>query len=85
MVNLLINSDGVKHYRDIFDKYHRLNGPAYISKGLKQWIYNGHYHRSNGPAVEYENGYKLWYYNGKHIICDTQEKFERLIKLSVLW
>ncbi len=35
------------------------------SAGVKRW-YNEqrHYHRKDGPAVEYSNGYKDWYVNG---------------------
>ena len=34
--------------------------------GTTRW-YNerGEYHRENGPAVEWSNGYKSWYINGK--------------------
>jgi len=31
----------------------------------KFWYLNGEYHREDGPAVEYANGYKAWYLNGK--------------------
>jgi hypothetical protein len=27
---------------------------------------NGKLHREDGHAVEYTNGYKLWFLNGKH-------------------
>jgi|SRR5579859_2875925 len=29
--------------------------------GDKFWLLNGQYHREDGPAVEYVNGYKAWY------------------------
>ena len=31
----------------------------------KYWRLNGELHRENGPAVEYTDGYKGWYLNGK--------------------
>ena len=34
--------------------------------GTKQWrLPNGHYHREDGPAVEYKNGGEYWYLNNK--------------------
>jgi len=53
--------------------------------GTKRWTLNGQYHREDGPAVEYANGFKYWYYHGKCIDCSSQEEFERLIKLKALW
>ena len=29
--------------------------------GTKRWILNGHYHREDGPALEFSNGTKYWY------------------------
>ena len=34
--------------------------------GTKIWRdLNGHFHRENGPAIEYVDGAKLWYINGQ--------------------
>ena len=33
--------------------------------GDKFWCLNGKYHREDGPAIEYANGYKAWYLNGE--------------------
>ena len=41
--------------------------------------------RLNGPALTYSNGNKFWYYNGEYVDCSTQEEFERVIKLRLLW
>jgi hypothetical protein len=30
----------------------------------KEWYLNGIRHREDGPAVEYNDGYKAWYLNG---------------------
>jgi hypothetical protein len=29
-----------------------------------EWWFNGKLHREDGPAVEYTDGYKLWFING---------------------
>ena len=44
-------------------------------------------HRLEGPAIynEYNAYCPYWFYNGKQITGDTQEEFERLIKLAILW
>jgi hypothetical protein len=47
-------------------KWHRVDGPAYISKdGNQIWYQNGKYHRVDGPAVIDEYGNWAWYQNGK--------------------
>ena len=68
------------------DQYHREDGPAYIhNHGIKVWYLNGKQHRVDGPAFEYPDGTKFWYYQGKQIDCQSQEEFERLIKLKAFW
>lgn len=66
--------------------YHRDDGPAveFIS-GTKFWFQNGEYHREDGPAIEHSDGYKEWHYEGKYVDCNSQEQFERLIKLKAFW
>jgi len=70
---------------------HRLNGPAWIfsinnkTHGAKIWFINDKRHRLDGPAVEYNDGRKLWMLNDIVIDCSSQEEFERLIKLQLLW
>ena len=37
-----------------------------IENGDKVWCNKqGQYHRTDGPAIEWENGTKIWYVNGK--------------------
>jgi hypothetical protein len=82
--NLHINKSGRKIWFKN-DRWHRLNGPAVIfTYGAKEWYQNGFVHRLDGPAIEYESGYKSWWYEGKPIAY-SQEEFERLIKLRLLW
>jgi len=34
--------------------------------GIRRWrLPNGDFHRADGPAIEYPNGEKEWYINGK--------------------
>ena len=37
------------------------------SSGTKKWLLNGVLHREDGPAVEYADGSKGWYLNGKQV------------------
>lgn len=47
-------------------KYHREDGPAYISDNTKYWYRNGLLHNENGPAAEIF-GSLFWYENGTYI------------------
>ncbi len=44
------------------------------------------FHNENGPAIEYKNGTKLWYYNGIFLGDSgngyTQKKFEQWLRLK---
>ena len=59
--------------------------------GDKRWRYNGLIHRLNGPAIILNhstfNSYvvKDWWFNDQYIKCSSQEEFDRLIKLRLLW
>jgi len=45
---------------------------------------NSKFHRRNGPAYIDNYNYKYWYYNGEFAeYVDSQEEFERYIKLMV--
>ncbi len=50
--------------------------PEIDSDGNKRWFNkNGEYHRENGPAiVEWANGDKWWWINGKEITEDFHSK-----------
>jgi|SRR5579859_2150027 len=65
---------------------HRVDGPAIErADGSKEWYFHGKLHRLDGPVYEGTNGAKEWHYHGEYINCSSQEEFERLIKLKVLW
>jgi len=67
------------------DYFHNPIGPARIRTGLgssyKEWYFNGEFHRLDGPAIEFEDGEKMWYINGSRIPVNSQEEFERYIRL----
>ena len=42
-------------------------------------------HRIDGPAIVLNTGYKEWWFEDKLINCNSQEEFERLIKLKLFW
>ena len=44
------------------------------------WKLNGNLHREDGPAIEYANGTKEWWLNGKQY---TEEEFNRATKNDV--
>jgi hypothetical protein len=75
---------GTFYYLD--NKYHRLDGPAIEwVDGDKFWYQNGKRHRIDGPAREWFNGYKEWWIEGEEINCNSQEEFERYLKLKLFW
>jgi hypothetical protein len=53
--------------------------------GNKFWYLNGERHRVDGPAIEYFNGKKEWYYRGELLNCSSQEEFEKLLRLKAFW
>ena len=51
------------------------------SYGDKEWRLNGVLHREDGPAIEWANGSKFWYYQGKQIRCKDNQEFLRIVRL----
>ncbi len=35
--------------------------------GTRRWTLNGLFHRTNGPAVETQNGMRFWFLNGEEL------------------
>ena len=64
-----------------------LNGLKIDSNGTKRWYLNNQLHRTDGPAVEYYNGYKYWYINGvglsekEYLKTIRKKKFTELLGL----
>lgn len=47
-----VDSEGNIHYKNSLGRYHRTDGPAYITKeGFEFWYKDGMLHREDGPAV----------------------------------
>tara|TARA_R110000868_G_scaffold75946_3_gene218779 strand:+ start:5587 stop:5778 length:192 start_codon:yes stop_codon:yes gene_type:complete len=49
--------------------------------GSKFWYLNGLLHREDGPAIEWFDGGKYWYYHDNPIECKDHQEFLRMIKL----
>jgi len=66
---------------------HREGGPARtIGDSYKEYAVNGNYHRLDGPAIiNLNSNTVLWFYEGQRINCNSQEEFEKLIKLKIFW
>ena len=80
----MIDSQGTTRYYNENNQLHRENGPAVEwYDGAKSWLQNGKYHRLDGPAYEYDDEDKSWYLNGKAIPVNSQEEFERYLKLII--
>jgi len=57
-------------YRNDKGQLHRIDGPAVKQfyapyDGFKEWWWMGKRHRTNGPAVEYNNGAVEWWIDGE--------------------
>lgn len=64
---------------------HRENDkPAihYIEDNELHWFENGHYHRLNGPAIICDDGSKMYFYHDEHIDVETDEDFQKIVKLK---
>lgn len=53
--------------------------------GSKFYYKNNNLHRVDGPAIEYSDQDKEWWYNGKRMDCTTQAEFEKLVNLKGFW
>jgi len=84
---LIVANGGDKFwYKD--DQLHREDGPAveFVLSRSRWWYKNGRIHREDGPAVEGSGSLpNIWYYHGEYIKCNSQQEFERIIKLKAFW
>ena len=53
--------------------------------GDKFWYLNDNLHREDGPACEWSNGFKEWYYQDKQIHCKDNQEFLRIVKLKIFF
>ena len=80
----IINDQSIRFYK--CGLYHRKNGPSIILKHEKHWHFNGKRYRKDGPAIEFSNGHKVWYYKSKAVIYEepfTKQSWKRFIKLQM--
>ena len=45
------------------------------------WWLNGERHREDGPAIEYADGTREWYYKGNRVYVSSLEEFTTEIQL----
>lgn len=50
-----------------------------------EWYQHSKLHRLDGPAIEWNDGTKHWYYHGKYLNVSSQEEFEKFLKLKGFW
>ena len=68
------------------DKRHRENDKPAIenANGDKFWFLNGKIHRENGPASEFFDGKRAWYWHGEYIEVNSQEEFEEKLPYLII-
>ena len=81
----IIYSDG-KNFWYQHGKLHRDDGPAIEdAKGNKWWYQYSLVHRENGPAIVSFDGVETWWIKNKILKVNSQEEFERYMKLKAFW
>ena len=77
-LNVEVNDQGTTIYRNGSGQMHRIHGPAFISAdGHKYWYQKGLRHRTDGPAVEWPGGIRVWFINNEKF---TEEEFNGRLK-----
>jgi len=72
----LIEEEGIVYYVSLDSNNNIMWKPNYYGRTL---------HREKGPAVISPNGDKQWWFHGKRVNCNSQEEFEKLLKLKAFW
>ena len=74
------------------ESLHREGLPAIEwDDGSREWYRKGRLHRIDGPAVYYpmanpgQELYKEWWIENKRLDVQTQEEFERYLKMKAFW
>ena len=62
-------------------RFHRENGPAFISYEIISWYRNGLRHREDGPAVVFSDGSSVAYFLNNECLSESKWK-ERVASLS---
>jgi hypothetical protein len=66
----------------------RYRAPSISSSlGYFYWFLNDEIglHREEGPAIEWDDGSQQWWYHGRIVSCESQEEFERWLRLKAFW
>lgn len=66
-----MNTIKTNHCEDLPDNF---TGIVQKYEG-KFWYKNGKYHREDGPAVEYSDGYKMWFLEDKRYMPKNLNNF----------
>jgi len=56
--------------------------------GFQSWWKNGYRHKEDGPAIIFGDNKPMpdqWWYNGERIKCNSQQEFERMLRLKAFW
>ena len=78
-------ANGIKRWYQ-HGKLHRDDGPAIEdAKGNKWWYQYSLVHRENGPAIVSFDGVETWWIKNKILKVNSQEEFERYMKLKAFW
>lgn len=56
------------------------DGIKYTHKFVIRHLRNGKFHRTDGPAIEYADGTKYWYLNGK-LFVDFEEDWKGTVRM----
>jgi hypothetical protein len=52
--------------------------------GTRRWYLNGKIHREDGPAVEWADGSRQWWYRGEQLrVCTLEELLKALPLLQI--
>ena len=68
-----VNGYGTRRYYNNAGQLDRIE----YAEGCKIWHQNGQCHRTDGPAVEYTNGHKVWFINDVEL---TEDKYNQVVK-----
>lgn len=71
-----------------YDENGVIRKTVYTQNSVYTFYYdeNSRWHSIDGPArFNDTEQIKQWYYHGKRIFCNTQEEFEKLLKLKAFW
>lgn len=63
----------------------RIERPAYENDRRKEWYQNGRLHRIDGPAIEYADGRKEYWFQGRKLTVKTVMIKKLILKVLAYW